>query len=107
MNDRELLDLAANAAGIPLEWSSEPDCGPRTTGWKTWNPLADDGDALRLAVKLKLEIFTGQGPNGDITTACAPQELDLESCGERHGTDAAAATRRAIVRVAAEIGKGI
>lgn len=105
MNDTELLELAAKAAGLDLDTSIYP-------GWfmckgRQWNPLRDDGDALQLAVNLKLEIFTGQGPNGDITTVCAPQELDLESCGERHGTDAAAATRRAIVRVAAEIGSGI
>jgi len=113
MNDRELLELAAKAAGIDVEWMDEigwharKDAETFESGAKWFRPLADDGDALRLAVKLKLEIFTGQGPNGDITTVCAPQEFDLESCGERHGNDAIAATRRAIVRMAAEIGKGI
>jgi hypothetical protein len=105
MNDRELLDLAANAAGIPLEWSSEPDCGPRTTGWKTWNPLADDGDALRLAVKLKMDVTVGQSvkvvcvANDGATSSRIVLLLD--------GEDQYAVTRRAIVRAAAEIGKKI
>lgn len=104
MNDRELLELAAKAAGHQFEESIYP-------GWlwidgRNWNALADDGDALRLAVRLKLDVFTGQGMRGDITTVCAPPEHDIESCGERHGTDAASATRRAIVTIAAEIGKG-
>ncbi|WP_174936590.1 hypothetical protein [Burkholderia lata] len=126
MTDRELLELAAKAAGIDVVYRVTTRVGDGETqegfffrahglihsaGFvfgaeeKSWNPLADDGDALRLAVELKLEIFAGQGPDGDITTVCAPQELDLESCGERHGTDAHAATRRAIVRTAAAIGK--
>jgi hypothetical protein len=106
MNDRELIEAAAKATGMEIVQFDV--MGNAVLDWYNnvrWNPLTDDGDALRLAVKLKLEIFTGQGPNGDITTVCAPQEFDLESCGERHGNDAIAATRRAIVRMAAEIGK--
>ena len=51
MTDRELLELAAKAAGIKTSLHKETDSlwidGPRV-----WNPLTDDGDALRLAVKL-------------------------------------------------------
>jgi len=65
MTDRELLELAAKAAGITLgsdspwftysdkdgfEWWNED---ARSTTRK-WNPLGDDGDALRLAVKLHM-----------------------------------------------------
>ena len=47
MKDKELLELAAKAAGIkPDSWD---DCG--------WSPLSDDGDALRLAVKLGISLF--------------------------------------------------
>lgn len=46
MSDRELLELAAKAAGrgIADYLPGEPD--------RCWNPLTDDGDALRLAVSL-------------------------------------------------------
>lgn len=63
MTDRELLELAATAAGVAVHhWSHVdcPDCPDAvpvlTDGINTeivvWNPLLDDGDALRLAVKL-------------------------------------------------------
>lgn len=90
MNDRELLEAAAKAAGIEiLGWSREtPSVGFETA----WNPLTDDGDALRLAVKLGL--FTG------------PDFFHYRSL-ERFGhqdKDEYFATRRAIVRAAAAIG---
>ena len=63
MSDRELLELAAKAAGVdipkPNPWFSYYEKqgfmwmnmdGSRAE--KTWNPIHDDGDALRLAVKL-------------------------------------------------------
>ena len=76
--DRELLELAAKAAGI------------RTTeGNDYWNPLEDDGDAFRLAVKLGLKI---KGIEILII------EDDLEC-------DRLTATRRAIVLAAAGIGR--
>lgn len=88
MTDRELLELAAKAAGIELRWSNEGVAyAQRDDGyWGVWNPLTDDGDALRLAVKLALDI-----------------EFILEDVPE--GFDPYADTRRAIVRAAAEIGK--
>lgn len=65
-----------------------------------WAPLADDGDALRLAVKLKICI----GPNfdGDLAAAFGS---DGRNITEPMGDDPEAAARRAIVRAAAEIGK--
>ena len=52
MNDRELLELAAKAAGIEVEWSDITGCF--WSDGDSWVPLTDDGDALRLAVKLGL-----------------------------------------------------
>ena len=91
MNDRELLELAAKAAGYTItDWCA----GRRGADWaelsdtSKWNPIEDDGDALRLAVRLGLVVNTG----------CAHDEKnDLD--------DPYAATRRAIVRAAAEIGR--
>ena len=50
--DRELLELAAKAAG--LNYSFEYGCyfDDEYEQGCDWNPLDDDGDALRLAVKL-------------------------------------------------------
>jgi hypothetical protein len=105
MNDKELLELSAKAAGIePLGKAFEMNgdfagfCMPAR---KVWNPLTDDGDALRLAVKLRLELgFPKEycvwsfGTNGVV-------------CTEDPSNDPYAATRRAIVRAAAEIGRGM
>jgi hypothetical protein len=90
MTDRELLENAAKAAGITRREGSGAfllDDG----SW-TWNPLYDDGDALRLAVKLKLGV-------------CVEDHYTWTDvgCNEDHGSDAYAATRRAIVRAAAAL----
>ena len=98
MTDRELLELAAKAAGIELKWSGEMDVPPRMQpSWESWSPLTDDGDALRLAVKVELHVFgsrIGGSVNEDIF-------IDAWDCNN----NPYAATRRAIVRAAAEIGK--
>lgn len=95
MTDKELLELAAKAAGIEIEWYA-----PNVEVWDfsqvpDWNPLTDDGAALRLAVKLRVSVHV----DGNMT--------DVEDCTEAHLSDPYAATRRAIVRAAAEIGKAM
>ena len=101
MTDRELLELAAKAAGIKLEWDGHPDhWQPMFYEGKTYHsfdPLTDDGDALRLAVELGL--FNG-GP------ALHKAMASLIFSGGV-ATDPYAATRQAIVRAAAEIGKAM
>jgi hypothetical protein len=99
MNDRELLELAAKAAGT---YYVESESWDENAGW---NPLTNDGDALRLAVKLRFKIYHGE--LGAIVERKRYSrewigEADDDSCGDRY-----AATRRAIVRAAAEVGKGI
>jgi hypothetical protein len=72
-----------------------------------WNPLTDDGDALRLAVKLGIGLdHYIQLPSG-IDMVLASKGLGTSDMHEECGTDPYAATRRAIVRAAAEIGKGM
>lgn len=114
MNDdtKRLLELAAKAAGIKVgEWIEvgvhsgfTVDHGIRPNGI-CWNPLADDGDALRLAVVLNMRIenhirhpfvavFAGSG-FGSVKTE------------EPHSVDKLAATRLAIVRAAAIIGEAL
>ena len=62
MTDREMLELAARAAGLKefTEINGRFAVRTRFTGmqdWSPWNPLTDDGDALRLAVKLGLHVM--------------------------------------------------
>lgn len=51
MTDRELLENAAKAAGLTCVWSpSRPDYESNQEQQPIyWNPLEDDGEALRLA----------------------------------------------------------
>lgn len=117
MDDRELQSLAAAAANIPIRstpegipFHAEMQGNPGFRCWVAWNPLADDGDALRLAVKLKLSIFPPEGDDGDFAVASVPEGV-LDDFGETwfqenvKDGDELAATRRAIVCAAAEIGK--
>ena len=106
MTDKELLELAAKAAGIEggfvgdvfaLDWADEQDY---------WNPLTNDGDALRLAVKLSIRIYRN---NESGYTTCdyvclgkySDDFIEFDNASE----DQYAATRLAIVRAAAEIGR--
>lgn len=111
MTDRELLELAAKAYGINTERCLQYSDGAYDYDGKTgrWNPLADDGDALRLAVHLGLAIrvlekcvFVESDPE---TLLGQSQFSELEMYG--NNSDRPAATRRAIVRAAAEIGRGM
>lgn len=95
MTDKELLELAAKAAGVGY---ADKDGKFVPFVPETWNPLTDDGDALRLAVDLRLEIYIHESD-----TRCVWP--NVESLFEQHNDDPYAATRRAIVRAAAEIGR--
>ena len=97
MNDRELLELAAKAIGTVFVDGESWDEGAG------WNPLTDDGDALRLAVKLKLLVM----PSEDGSIVLVDSYSTHEHRAENAKQDPYAATRRVIVRAAAEIGKGM
>lgn len=124
MTDRELLELAAKAAGYSVEWIERRVARigafkqiqhERRDGFvmagREWNPLADDGDALRLAVRLGIDIevnhesktastrwLNKKGNPASVTDYLTVYFGD----GDPH-----AATRRAITRAAAEIGKAM
>ena len=122
MTEREMLEFAAKAYGFGSDsggfiWTeSEYPRGSNTNGalwnykgWhdtaELWNPLTDDGDALRLAVKLGLIVcvmlepgFTGVYIGSD--SPCGKYDIV-----EMHGDNEVAATRLAITSAAAEIGK--
>ena len=98
MNERDLIELAAKAVGIKVKWAYG---WSHTEEGKEWNPLTNDGDALRLAVKLNLAIQI----EGEYSIASNFSGRISEN--QDHGKDPYAATRRAIVMAAAEIGKGM
>lgn len=113
--DRGLLELAAKAAGIDLIgfadvgcWSDYDDSwGYQTNDFARWNPLTDDGDALRLAVRMGMDVdCTSVGKPFDHTWAMAENDTG-SGVVERHNDDPYAATRMAIVRAAADIGREI
>ena len=109
MSDKELLELAAKAAGRRFVIDDEINYAiiDEYSFPIPWNPLTDDGDALRLAVSLKMEVYHGWD-GGHSAYASVPQEDSQPVfCVEPHMSDPCAATRRAIVRAAAEIGRGI
>ena len=107
MTDRELLENAAKAAGMAVDtqiglwnWC---DHGRFNGGMyrmhrtilEYWNPLTDDGDALRLAVKLEMciDFMNKRVIAGD---SCPDIIIDFEDD-----------YKRAIVHAAAEIGKAM
>lgn len=68
MTDRDLLELAAKAAGIDhyiwvdhvIDYDSphyRQAAIQKGSSADTWNPLTDDGDALRLAVRLGMDVM--------------------------------------------------
>jgi hypothetical protein len=115
MTDRELLELAAKAAGIEL-WHEDVFTNGLThkvsdNGVLCWNPLTDDGDALRLFCLLPWMCIETSDVAVTVRERGNPDEpsrvyLMWTEWLEVHNGNVASATRRAIVRAAAEIGKG-
>ena len=116
MTDRELLEAAARAAGMDVQWRHWPstskgcfylptDLSSEADGliYKPWNPLTDDGDALRLAVKLRLNLNFEEWDGAEY--ACAVPHKSHQGYDEVIDDDPCAATRRAIVRAAASMGE--
>lgn len=127
--DRDLLERAAKAAGLytcdprgdDSLWcednrdedgnEAEPRCGMQTIGG-VWNPLVDDAAALRLAVKLGLQVLPYpifEEPKHSVIVKKRYWDSDAERSREHAATlevydgEPEAATRRAIVRAAAEL----
>ena len=117
MTERELLAKAAKAAGFGGKesafcWTeSEYPRGSDQHGalWNyighgdsavLWNPLTDDGDALRLAVGLRIAVSLASVETSREIYAQAPR---VAPTFEPIGGDVCTATRRAIVRAAAAL----
>lgn len=92
MTDFELTRLAFKAAFNGADLTEDEDM------MRHWLPLTNDGDAFRLAVKLGFVI------DNRYEEAFVATGSDLHFW-QKHEEDELAATRRAIVRAAAEIGR--
>ena len=107
--DRELLELAAKASGeLTASWYGNDAYFDGVLS--RWNPLTDDGDALRLAVDLDLAIVPYPIYNKQKHSVLVQKKNIDESRFEKmelHGDDPYAATRRAITRAAAAIGESM
>lgn len=112
MNEREMLELAAKAAGLPYIKPTEDYDGSLGLQvgsdnpmrcWE-WNPLKDDGDALRLAVKLGISVAIFEDAVGigcrELPAGQKYEETPL-------GNDPYSTTRLSITRAAAEIGRSM
>lgn len=122
MTDRELLELAAKAAGAEHsgfrcgENGREPLYGMPIEvddgiAHQSWNPLEDDGDALRLRNSMQMTIIdegdrvfaeVSRYPIG--SDVREPYERDLPG-GFSSQSSIDSAVRRAIVRAAAAIAR--
>ena len=115
--DRELLEMAAKAAGYGEVWhingSSTSYIGPKyeiggPVAYKTFSPLTDDGDALRLAVRLKMTIgVTDKASYVDCDDERKIYVRQPMCASDREAMSDLEATRRAIVRAAAAIGESM
>jgi hypothetical protein len=113
-NDKELLELAAKAAGYEVMWHESWQCfthanpfnitnPPTMSGQRiVWIPLDDDGDAFRMSVQLRLYIH-----HDDLSPTVSVCGGGVTWIDEPHGNDPYSATRRVIVRAAAEIGRNM
>lgn len=112
MTDRELLELAAKAAGYRLVWLDE--CGPNgaqpyfadAAQGDQWNPLESDGDTARLEADLAIDVlwvwdrvFAVSCPQNE------PGGFRVHEDFDAHGGDKQRARRHASTRAAAEIGR--
>lgn len=118
MKDRELLEAAAKAAGKTIRnWHGDAAMVQQDERGiyvpTRWNPLADDADAFRLAVKLRLSIIHEnehiQGEDVPTIEVIGEQREDGSRDCVMHSLDdnPCAAVRRAIVRAAAALAQGL
>lgn len=111
MDDREMLESAANACGFQWRWFGNKLCTVRdfkVMRHEHWDPLGDDGDALRLAMHLELGVVCkreGDTYEKNTSVVTNPYCVNQIRITQPHKGYPESATRRAIVRAAAEIGK--
>ena len=92
MDDTELIDFASKASGFAYSGAA--------------NPLIDDALALRLGAALRLHILHNDPGDSVLWVSAVLNKRNIHGVVEfQDEVQRAAATRRAIVRAAAEIGR--
>ena len=110
MTDRQLLPLAAKAAGLRISNRTTDGglmvCSDARRAPHKFNPLADDGDAFRLQVKLELIVGVHYDCSQPLPWLRVEDRLGnwTHAMTDEYGADPYAATRRAIVQAAATLG---
>ena len=115
MNDRELLENAAKAAGYTIVEYQGNGCAlvydnaseDQMDSKFEWMPKHSDGDAFRLAVKLDMNVFQAAKSAYALTYDDDDGTYEKQVRYTDTNNDPYAATRLAIVRAAAEIGKAM
>lgn len=128
MKDRELLEMAAKAAGYGFlqpahngdgAWVYLKDAIPNDDGeYRSflWRPKTDDGDALRLAIKLGIRIDSkyrmeaddlGMVVSTEVAAVWIPKDVGEPSFHGFGGDNKAALVCKLIFLAAAEIGKAM
>lgn len=109
--DRELVLLAAKAIGRKVDRIAEDAVNFGGLFFEdhdreayAWNPLVDDGDALRLAANLRLQVKPGKHLGDGCTVET--QRDGIAGCTAFYD-DPSEQMRYAIARAAAEIGKAM
>lgn len=107
VEDKQLIELAAKAVELPeCGWMGPAFMYVKDNQFIDWNPLDDSDDALRLAIDLELVV----GHDSHDKLAYALVREPYFSASEFYGgtkLNPYAATRKAITRAAAEIGRNI
>lgn len=104
-----LLILAAKAANYTIE-SEGVECFYISTSScrnKSWNPLIDDGDAFRLAITCRITASQSTSDEQTDEPYAWATYKDIEFDEGLENGDLFTATRMAIIKVAAEIGKSM
>lgn len=114
LTDRELLELAAKAAGYTLGHGDIDGSPYFCLGGRVWNPTNDDGDSRRLQVALSIDLRFGvsdlYGPYAHARTEVRRGDfIDFHECYQWVSLhpDANAAVRRAVLEVAAAVGQSM
>lgn len=108
--DRELLELAAKAAGISYVWEQEGyaygQVGVVPVGWRRcWDPRSEwTTDAFELAIQLQLHI---KHRDELVVVGRSNGEGDFVTVSVTDTASRADATRLAIIQAAAEIGRSM
>ncbi|MEE1655012.1 hypothetical protein VB618_02295 [Microvirga sp. CF3062] len=107
--DRELLELAANAAGIEIfGWDAEGNACIDPVEYLPWNPLKHYSEAIRLSKILNLPVSSSALLNGDGTAISGYVDAHFARVSYAGNVKARHdAACHAIVRAAAEIGRAM